>query len=332
MASLIKKLTQGTIEIEIAFKGKAADDPLHNISIEDVYVHPPVKESFPLYRHDEPVRGKITITTSKRVDHKGIDVEFTGHMHQTSDRDERLEFVRQNKRLAEEGRLEKGACTFEFDFDSPKLYESYRGFNAMVMYFVRVNIARSIMPVSKKQEIWVHLVDPKLVAANVETSPLPVWAKQEVFGPESVSMEVGVEDKLHIEFKYNQRVFHLRERVLGMVSFKDVKLALLFGEVSIVKREYLGGPYADYETETLQKYEIMDGTPIPGEVVPIRLYLASIPRLTPTYVNMHDRITVKYYLNLVLVTADGKRYFKQQEITLYRLPGQQMAPPPSDAA
>lgn len=33
---------------------------------------------------------------------------------------------------------------------------------------------------------------------------------------------------------------------------------------------------------------------------------------------MHNKFSVKYYLNLVLVDEEDRRYFKQQEIILYR--------------
>jgi hypothetical protein len=33
----------------------------------------------------------------------------------------------------------------------------------------------------------------------------------------------------------------------------------------------------------------------------------------------HLLLSVKYFLNLVLVDEDDRRYFKQQEIVLYRL-------------
>ena len=33
---------------------------------------------------------------------------------------------------------------------------------------------------------------------------------------------------------------------------------------------------------------------------------------------MHNKFSVKYYLNLVLVDEEDRRYFKQQEIQLYR--------------
>jgi len=61
----------------------------------------------------------------------------------------------------------------------------------------------------------------------------------------------------------------------------------------------------------------MDGCPSKGEVIPIRLYLAGYD-LTPTFKNINNKYSVKYFLNLVLVDEEDRRYFKQQEITLWR--------------
>ena len=36
------------------------------------------------------------------------------------------------------------------------------------------------------------------------------------------------------------------------------------------------------------------------------------------YRNINNKFSVKYYLNLVLVDEEDRRYFKQQEITLWR--------------
>ena len=89
-------------------------------------------------------------------------------------------------------------------------------------------------------------------------------------------------------------------------------------EVSLIKRESTGtGGNLYNESETVAKFEIMDGAPVRGEVVPIRLYLASLD-LTPTYRHVNNKFSVKYFLNLVLVDEDDKRYFKQAEITLWR--------------
>ena len=55
-----------------------------------------------------------------------------------------------------------------------------------------------------------------------------------------------------------------------------------------------------------------------GESIPVRLFLSPY-ELTPTYRNINNKFSVKYYLNLVLVDEEDRRYFKQQEITVYRL-------------
>ena len=59
------------------------------------------------------------------------------------------------------------------------------------------------------------------------------------------------------------------------------------------------------------KYEIMDGAPVRGESIPIRLFLAGYD-LTPTMRDINKKFSVRYYLNLVLVDEEERRYFKQQ--------------------
>ena len=54
-----------------------------------------------------------------------------------------------------------------------------------------------------------------------------------------------------------------------------------------------------------------------GESIPIRLFLAGYD-LTPTMRDVQKKFSVKYYLNLVLVDEEERRYFKQQEIILWR--------------
>lgn len=58
-------------------------------------------------------------------------------------------------------------------------------------------------------------------------------------------MDVGVDSVLNIEFKYDKRIFHLSERVLGMVIFKLADLDIQFGEISIVRKEFIGADRAN---------------------------------------------------------------------------------------
>lgn len=110
-------------------------------------------------------------------------------------------------------------------------------------------------------------------------------------------------------------------------------------EIDIIKRETTGtGPSIYHENDTIAKYEIMDGAPvrgknhtsarpyhpapeasfltrlrvhIPGESIPIRLFLAGYD-LTPTMRDINKKFSVRYYLNLVLIDEEERRYFKQQ--------------------
>lgn len=91
-------------------------------------------------------------------------------------------------------------------------------------------------------------------------------------------------------------------------------------ELSVIRRETTGSAPNQYnESETITKYEIMDGAPVRGETIPIRLFLGGF-ELTPTFRDVNKRFSTRYFLNLVLIDEENRRYFKQSEITIYRLP------------
>lgn len=307
-------------DVEINFNGK---EEAKRVTIDDPYDR--TSEKMHLFLHTEDVVGHVLIKPKGGgYKHNGITIELQGVITTLGDKEDKIEFMRQESRF--EPDTISAAAKLEFNFTSPKEYESYRGVNAKVSYFLRVTIGRPVKNIVEKEEIWISKINEELSASQPDASSHKSYFRETAFGPQSVSMDVGVDNVLHIEFKYDKKIFHLQERVLGMVTFKVMDLDLQYGEVGIVRKEFIGPgkPTDAVETETLQKFEIMDGTPIVGEVVPIRLYLKSIPRLTPTYMNVHGCFRVLYYVNLVLVTGEGKRYFKQQEITLYRRSGQEI--------
>jgi vacuolar protein sorting-associated protein 26 len=89
-------------------------------------------------------------------------------------------------------------------------------------------------------------------------------------------------------------------------------------ELAVIRREAAGvGSNSYNESENIVKYELMDGAPVKGECVPIRLFLSALD-LTPTYRSVNSVFSVKYYLNLVLVDEEDRRYFKQQEVVFWR--------------
>lgn len=55
----------------------------------------------------------------------------------------------------------------------------------------------------------------------------------------------------------------------------------------------------------------MDIVFLSGESIPIRLFLAGYDP-TPTMRDVNKKFSVRYFLNLVLVDEEDRRYFKQQ--------------------
>jgi len=124
-------------------------------------------------------------------------------------------------------------------------------------------------------------------------------------------MEVGIDECIHIEFQYNSSFYHLKDCVLGKVSFLLMKLKIKNMQLDIIKRE-LHGPenQQTIDNEVIGKFEIMDGSPIKGEVIPIRMFLKAFD-LSPSYQKISNKFSVKYFLNIVLIDDDERRYFKQ---------------------
>lgn len=191
--------------------------------------------------------------------------------------------------------------SYDFQFNRvEKQFESYNGIVIRLRYYINVVINRNYNRITKEEEF---------IVSNLGTEP---------DSNRPIKMEVGIEECLHIEFEYEKQKYHLRDIIIGKVYFLLVRIKIKHMELAIIRREAAGtGPQQYNESETLTKFELMDGAPVRGECIPIRLFMSSLD-LTPTYRNINNKFSVKYYLNLVLVDQEDRRYFKQQEVHLHR--------------
>jgi len=261
------------------------------------------KERHYLFFDGESVTGKVNVTLHRktnRLEHQGIKIQFIGQIELYYDRGNHHEFLSLVKELARPGEILQNT-SFDFEFNQvEKPYECYTGANVRLRYFLRVTVARRITDMTKEMDLLVHTMS----------------AFPEMNNP--IKMEVGIEECLHIEFEYNKSKYHLKDVIVGKIYFLLVRIKIKHMEVAIIKRETTGsGPNILVDSETIAKYEIMDGAPVKGESIPIRVFLAGYD-LTPTMRDINKKFSVKYYLNLVLVDEEERRYFKQQEITLWR--------------
>ncbi|XP_053990989.1 vacuolar protein sorting-associated protein 26-like isoform X2 [Hylaeus volcanicus] len=257
-----------------------------------------------IFNNYEDVSGTavINISPARKLEHYGIRVELIGQLNTNVP----YCFFAIFKDLDSPGCLYESK-TYHWKLQGvEKEYETYWGVNVSVRYFVRLCVVQKYGSTLMKE------VD--LIVQN----PVQIVPESEKVKMEFVLQKVGIEGCLHIEFEYDKLYYHLKDVVRGKINFLLVRIKLKYMEIHIVKTETVKGSYQQYTTtDIIGKFEVMDGSPLKLECIPVRLYLCCYD-LTPTYNNIQNRYSVKYYLNIVLVDEEERRYFKRHDITLYR--------------
>lgn len=258
-----------------------------------------------IYTDGEDVCGNamISVRPGNKLEHQGIKVELIGQVEMIYDPMGTYDFFAITKDLEPPGCMYESK-QYNWRFNAvDKACETYWGINVRCRYFVRLTVVR---PYSSGGSITKEL---DFIVQNLYNVP-------EINN--TIKMEVGIEDCLHIEFEYDKSKYHLKDVVVGKVYFLLVRIKIKHMELDIIRKEFTGsGSAQTSDSETLTKFEIMDGAPVRSECIPVRLYFSGFD-LTPTYRNVQNKFSVKYFLNLVLVDEEDRRYFKQQEIFLWR--------------
>lgn len=257
-----------------------------------------------MFTGNEDVSGRLSINLKKgkKIQHQGIKVELLGCIDINYEKNQTSDFISLSRELEPPGTItDNSVIPFAFN-KVDKQYETYQGRFCRVRYVIRTTVIRKNFSsnIVKEQEFAV------LNTTN------------EVDDSSSIKMEVGIEECLHIEFEYNKNKYHLKDCIVGKVSFLLVRIRIKYMEIAIIRRETIGaGANATNENETVAKFEVMDGAPVRGELIPIRVFLGAF-NMTPTHNNVNNKFSVRHFLNLVLVDEEDRRYFKQQEIILWR--------------
>lgn len=177
-------------------------------------------------------------------------------------------------------------------------------------YFVRTEIQRPtiLQSVLRKERTFMVINESKQFPAK------------------TVHMQVGVDDCLHIKFSYKNVHLPIDGCLEGSITILSNRLKIQRMEIQFIRREVAKNGYQNFEasplavhTEVLGKFEVMDGFPADGEVIPLRMFLQQFSdALNVTQANKH--FSVRYYVNLGLVDCDGRRYFKTCELIIFRQP------------
>ncbi|KAK8798819.1 hypothetical protein WA158_007903 [Blastocystis sp. Blastoise] len=266
---------------------------------------------FPIYDSSQDFSGKLKISVSKghKLEHQGLTLALVGEMQDFNNNAKSYEFLTVPQQLSK-GDTVFGKQTIKFSFKKTdfkktqkkdKIYESYYGLNVRVRYYLRLTVHKKFASsVALEKDIWI-IKNQKQPEKN-----------------NPIKMEVGIEDCLHIEFLFEKSKYHLDDIIYGKIQFYNVKIKIVHMEIELLRKEINGdGENAIVETETIATYEVMDGCPMKGDVVPVRIFLRPYD-VSPTVNKAFGCFNIKYYINLVLVDEEDRRFFKQSEVVLWR--------------
>ena len=260
----------------------------------------------PTFYDGEDISGKVEIfLTSKTFEHKGVKLQLIGEIKNLQKLKSKTKstFISLSNELIPPGVITEPMTTLPFVFNKLQAqYESYKGDFVEVRYYIRVTIITTLRDLKFDSEFSViNPQDESILKQN----------------DEQIKLDVGIEDKLKLSIVFFSKNYKLKGEMNGEVTFKKVNFDLKSMDLMIMKREIMKGD-DDYDPAILGKYEIMDGGPFSNETVPIRIYLKPYD-LTPTYDNVNNKFSVRYYRNLVLVDSTGNKFFKQKEVCFYRI-------------
>jgi len=243
----------------------------------------------------------IQLKPGKSLDHQGVTVEFIGRVVRHGNIETNHDFQNVTKDLAPAGKMMKGT-EFNWSFKAAELmYESFAGQGVTVKYFIRCTLKCTYL-------IYYEEVD--ILCQNLSTAPA---------ADEPLEIKTGIGDVLQVKVECAKKDYHMRDVIVGRVSFDTIDIKVKHMEVNIVRKETVGIMDSSkvVQNDVIAKYEIMDGTPTPGTCLPLRMHLKGLG-LTPTMPNVQNIFSVTYQLRFVVIGHDDMKYQESNEIVLYR--------------
>ena len=134
---------------------------------------------------------------------------------------------------------------------------------------------------------------------------------------DNIKMSIGIQNLLSLDFELEHINYNCRGVVKGFVSFNYIHLPIKYIEIQLLKNEVV---LIENKREpiVIESIELIDGSPVKNDIIPFRLFLKTY-NLTPTYRNIYNIFSVKYYVKIIVGDFNSNTFFKQTEIKLFRV-------------
>ena len=242
----------------------------------------------------------ITVNSGGSFSHRGIDFEFASEFTPKGHKLTRLNQI--NERL-----VEGGSIIGSMEFKLPTMtigarQQTYHGGSFSVRLWIRVNVKKTFGSVDFTQEIPSYQIVPTIK------------------GIDPFCVRVAVAENIRIDLMIQRRKFELSDVICGAAHFLLVALKIKAFTVQLMAQEMteINGKTKKFKN-ICATWEITDGAPVKGEIIPFRLYLAPL-NLTPSSSNPENGYSVTHFLHFMLVTMSGEKYFKSLQIHLFKWP------------
>lgn len=208
----------------------------------------------PLYTGEEDIKGKLIIRPrSGKVDHSGIRIRLVGVIEVVNGSQPDSEFMTNGQDVEPAGVL-FDQKQYDFSFTGfQKPYDSFYGTSFRIKYVIRAGIYKNRNDIDVYKEFDIGVISP---------------LKKAIPASQPILMEVGIDNLLNIIIDIPKNIFELKDFIEGVINFSLIKMTIQKMDFLIIRKEIIGiGDKAIIQTEEVNSFEVMDGSPINGILI-----------------------------------------------------------------
>ena len=231
-------------------------------------------------------------------EHLGMKIQLIGEM-KNNDNNKITTFLNETETLLNEGKIIKPLKLFHIFNNIKTPIETYYGVHFCI--YIQIKLIRKLFNTEK-------LYIKNFIVENISKNPIMNG---------NCRLEIGVTNKLHMEYELFKNKFDLNDVITGKLYFLEVTTPIKSVEIQLIKREQiLNDINKTFENIIIGKLQVCDGQPYDNDIIPFRFFLSG-RNLHPTQKN-NDSFSLKFYIKIVVILENDKMLYKNQEILLWR--------------